>query len=425
MSHNELDIVFVNPPFWGSSESPLYGCLWMSSYLRDLGYAVDYVDGEVLNVDHRQLARVVAGKKPRVVGVSATSLNINSAERLIAELKKQTDATIVLGGVHVTAIEGAESFGSDIVVLGEGFVPMKHILEGSRDPIRHGSAVDLDGLPLPAWDLVDLYDYLGNFPRLAKPSTTTFTSIGCPHRCSFCSLIYKTPRFRNPGIVCDELELLEKKGAREVFFYDDEFNLNRRHAHAVCSGIIDRGLNERLSFKCQVRSSRRNTTEDLLRHMKEAGFTILMWGLESGSQRVLDEGIKKNLLVEDSEWCLRTAHEIGLINFGFLMVQNIGETWEDVLQTASFLKRGKSYLPYSQVTIATPYPGSELHDRAVGGGWIKNPQTIKDTYHPLMDTPWMTAEEALKAKDLLDSILKGRIWMLRRRVRRWLRKYES
>lgn len=421
-----MDIVFVTPPVKGYIESPQCGCLSMAGYLRNEGFSVDYVDGDVMGLSHRDLAKHIIHLNPRVIGISATTLSYPSARKVITEIKKQSNVKVVLGGVHATFKPNQclkENPQLDYVVTGEGFLPIKGILEGKFDtPLIHGEmSIDINSLPLPAWDLVDLNDYRGNFPVLKYPSTTTFSSIGCPMLCSFCSLSYKTPRFRETDILVEELKILIKKGAKEIFLYDDEFNLMAEHALNVCEAIIKAKLHKKLSFKCQMRASERLVTKELLKTMKEANFTVIYWGIESGSQRVLD-AIKKHLTVEECERALRLAHRERLSNFGFFMTQNLDETWLEMLKTADFIKTNEKYMKWCQVTIATPYPGSELWDIANREKWVNNLDFSKMfTNRAVMDTPWMTRFEAERARIHLESTFLGGGIM--RKFRLYLRRF--
>lgn len=405
-----IDIVFATPHIRDTIQTPQYGCLWMASYLRENGFKVDYVDGDIIGLND-DVAKTILKKEPRMVGVSANTLNYQSACELINTIKKLSPKTkVVLGGPHATFTKEGCFKDSlvDNVVVGDGFEPLKIILEkDDGGKLLYGELVDINKLPLPAWDLVDLNKYTGSYPVFEKLSTTSFTSIGCPHRCSFCCAYYKKPRFRKADIFIEELRILYAKGVHEVFLYDEEFNLSISHALEICNAIIDSDFNKKMSFKCEMRCSKRNFNTELFQKMKEANFTVVFWGIESGSQLVLDAN-KKDLAVEDAIEALKLSSDFGFLNFGFFMTQNIGETWKEAMKTRTFIKKIRKYLKYGQVQIATPLPGSELWERATKEGWMKKKYdssmfdfSTLDPDRASMSTPWMGALDAELARLIL------------------------
>lgn len=421
MSNQRLDVLFINPRVRNESESPAYGCLWMMGYLKEHGFTAKYFDG---NVESPQKLISLLFRSPQIIGLTATSLSYPAARRLIPEIRRivKKSSLIVLGGVHATHLPEQtwhENPEVDVIVRGPGFQALQIILESPEEYkneipllLGNGTPLSCDQLPLPAWDQINLEQFTGNYPVLDKPSTTTFTSFGCPHRCAFCSLHYKRPLYRPIHQLITELVYLEKRGVREVFLYDDEFNLNQKHVFRVCEALMASGLHKRLSFKCQMRASEKLTDPSMLEVMREANFKILYWGIESGSQHVLDS-IQKKLTVEESERAIRLAKELGFQNYGFFMVQNLGEAWIDVQLTAQYIQWNRKYLDYAQFTVATPYPGSQLYNMAIDGNWflpeIMDAQGRVDfskfnTHGAVMNTPWMSADEAKTAKEHLEQL---------------------
>ena len=329
----------------------------------------------------RTLADRVKRQRPDIVGLTATTLSYPALKQTIHAIKTRCHPPprIIVGGSHISAMEDYDEIADsvDCIIKGEGEYILPKVLESNG--IYEGSPIEeLDKLPFPARDLLTppLSTYRGNEPRFESPETTALWSRGCPHNCVFCSnIIFKgrRPRFRSPQNICDELEeLVTAYGVRSIFVYDDELiGASREQSDwliRVCKEIVNRQLHRRLSFKCQGRCSQ-FADYDTLYAMKHANFKAVMWGVESGSQKVLNN-IHKGTNLETVTRVFRDAKRAGLINWSFIMVGNLGETKEDIEETRKFLQCLKPDLV--QVTCVTPIVGSPLYGLAERKGWIED-----------------------------------------------------
>jgi radical SAM superfamily enzyme YgiQ (UPF0313 family) len=316
----------------------------------------------------------------------------------MAEITKsiKPDCITVFGGIHPTIFpeDVLNNKYVDVVCVGEGETTMLELLqtmhkgEGlnkvagilykEKGKIIKNQArpliQDLDDVPFPARDLLPMNDYLfTNVGRvgweLPSPSTSMITSRGCPFQCTFCSshlTFGRKVRYRSPKNVVDEIEhLVNKYKVKGISFVDDTFTLNSKRTSAICSEIISRGIN--VQWMCMGRVD--TTSKELLEDMKKAGCISIGYGIESGSQHVLDEYIKKNISLEAAQKAIKITKEVGLTSVAYFMIGTPGETMGDINKTIEFAKKLNPDAVNFSITI--PMPGTEMFDIANKMGTIK------------------------------------------------------
>ena len=397
----------------GETLSPPLGVLYLAGYLR--AHCRD-LDIRVIDGTRKGYGGTVEGVRahgPDILGVSAYTLTATGAYRLIDEIKQEHPETIVIvGGPHATALP-EDVLGrsrADAVALGEGERTLTEFVQavskgGGLDGVdlaaidglayrRNGTIVrtrpralieDLDSIPLPARDLIDLNDYDGFYLTKQRPETIMIFSRGCPYDCTFCSnVIWRHPqtgrprvRLRSPKNVVDEMEHLKVDfGVREVFDQSDEFNANLRSARGICQEMISRGLG--MTWKTQVRCH--PLPRDLVRLMRRAGCWYTHLGIESGNPEAL-RGIRKRITIEQVEDACRTLGREGIKRHGLFMLYNVWEEngrlcFEDTEMTGKTLAFASSLvkrrlIDYLGWSITEPYPGSPLYDIARRHNLIK------------------------------------------------------
>ena len=393
-----LKIQFFTPPFKKRGSNPNWsypplGVLYLASYVRKLYEGLEFkVTDAQLKGEEKSLEEFHAFQ-PDLVGVSFATPHAAAAYRFIDKLKEVAPGILVVcGGAHPSAApdDVLARSGADIVVAGEGERAFAAIVSdfkegrikvGDKRTVIGSLIENLDDIPLPARDLVDISQYPGWFFRKRAPETHFLSSRGCPYNCFFCSdPVWKVKkpwvRFRSPQNVVDEIELLHKEyGINEFFDQCDEFNANVGHAMAICDEIIKRKLN--ISWKVQLTARSRNLPESLIARMAESGCWLVSLGLESGNQRTLD-GIGKQITLEEIEYVCRLFKKYRIKIFGLFMVFNI---WEEngklvhegvreSLNTIDFARtlRRKKLLDRLSCTITTPFPGSPLWDASIEHG---------------------------------------------------------
>jgi radical SAM superfamily enzyme YgiQ (UPF0313 family) len=234
---------------------------------------------------------------------------------------------------------------------------------------------DLDGIPFPAWEMIDFRDYPGMHLKKQPIESSMLISRGCPFRCAFCSQPvwkYQKPwlRFRSAANICEEVELLYRRGVREIYLTSDELNFNEEWAVELCEAITK--LNHQdLYFQCNLRADK--ITPRLVEAMGRMRCWLVHLGIESANNRVL-QGIGKKISVEQVENSVRLLSRGGIKVFAFMMLfqawEENGElqweTTEEVDNSLQFMKRmfHDKCIHYMSWQFSTPMPGAPLYEIA-------------------------------------------------------------
>lgn len=389
-------VCLINPPLSlkdiyknlaeGGSELPPLGLAGLAAVLRGRGYAVKIIDALALKLDAARVVERVFRFGAEIVGISSTTIAIYNAASLAEAIKKGKNIPVIIGGPHVSAVpeETLKRFSSfDLAVLGEGEITLLELLEfynGQKklEDIkglairREGRIVftaprefikDLDTLPFPAWDLLasltrfyqPAADSLNRFP-----SSSLVTSRGCPGRCVFCdrNVFGNYCRaFSAEYVVGMFKELANKFGIRDVFIHDDNFLVFTKRTRTICKLILEAEVD--MSWSCMGRCD--TVDISLFPLMKRAGCWQINYGLESGSQKVLDLLNKKTRLKEMRE-VVRATRKAGIKVKGLFMIGSFGDTEETIKETLTFILS----LPLNDfhMTCFTPFPGTEAAQRA-------------------------------------------------------------
>lgn len=192
------------------------------------------------------------------------------------------------------------------------------------------------------------------------------TSRGCPYQCIFCDRTVFGNRFRarSAESVVDEVEdLISVYGAREIKFFDDIPTMREDRMLEICDEMMDRGI--RVPWSCTTRVD--CVSKALLRRMKEAGCWQIVFGLESGSQKILDI-VKKGTTLEQNRQAVAWAKEAGMNVRAFFVLGMPGETLETIDQTVQFAIDLEVDVPTFYVLAL--YPGNELYKIAQQEGKV-------------------------------------------------------
>ena len=266
---------------------------------------------------------------------------------------------------------------------------------------------NLDTLPFPARHLLPMNDYYEAAKKrpsagnLRKQSIRMLTSRGCPYNCIFCSshvVMGRKWRARSPENVVEEIEQIVRTcRTNQVDFLDDNLTLNKKRMETICNLIEERGLDIEWCTPNGVRADCLDA--NLLSKMKRSGCKRISVAPESGSQRVVDQIIRKKQDLKKVENVVLSARKVG-INVGcFFILGFIGETKEDMKATIAYahklrqLGADRFYFSY-----ATPLYGTELYEQAERGGFLKPGLSDEDlaAVEPLIETPEFTADDLRK-----------------------------
>jgi len=363
--------------------TPPLGIMSIASVLRNKGHEAKIIDARDIELKNQSLKGEIEKHSPEIVGISAITTEAPSLHA-IASVVKEVDKKIFVmaGGPHASSFtkKVLSDLNIDCAVIGEGEETAQELVDAvvrKRDIgdvkgiayRKNGGAHltpprpyinDLDALPFPAWDLIDL-NFYGRYRSMAsvglRKYMTLFTSRACPYRCIYChNLFGKNYRTRSPENVLREMEILVKDyGVEEFEILDDIFNLDIPRAHAICDHIIKKKLKIGFSFPNALRGDR--LPNDLLRKFKEAGLNFTSIAIETASPR-LQKLIKKNLNLDKIREAIRELYRLRVFTRGFFMLGFPTETREEMISTIRFAV--DSELPSAMFFIVTPFEGTEV-----------------------------------------------------------------
>jgi anaerobic magnesium-protoporphyrin IX monomethyl ester cyclase len=332
-----------------------------------------------------EILDVVAAERPDLLYVAAGTSTLWRDLAFLARAKAASPGTATaVMGTHVSARpdDGFAGPGADFLVRGEPEATCADLARAVRGDVacndvaglswRDGSRVvhnplrpliaELDALPHPARRFFRPYHYDPPFMRHGR-FDIIITSRGCPYPCNYCSTgayYGRKIRFRsNEDVLAELREMVEGEGVRQVGFWDDTFTIGKRRVVELCDLIAASGLD--FSWMCM---SRVDTVDDeVLAALKRGGCYLVIYGVESGSQRVLDR-MGKMTTVEQARQAFEATARAGLEAAAFFMFGNLGEREEDMRATVDLAKE----LPasFASFNVATPYPGTAFYDEVKG-----------------------------------------------------------
>ncbi|HUV94525.1 MAG TPA: radical SAM protein [Anaerolineae bacterium] len=402
-----MRIQLFNPPVHHYSGvhykmNPPLGLPILAAVLERAGHKAEVWDLEALKIPPARLAQSFEEQKdrwPDAIGLTTTTHNARGARECIATLREVGfDRYVALGGPHVT-LDPTVEWGQDVVVTGECEGNIVSVFEKRMRGVVKGERAPLGSIPGPLWAKHKPHPtaYYGNAPRLNFPEGIAMWSRGCPHRCIFCGnpvFQQQAIRFRPPERIYEDMAAVKALGAHSVFVYDDELVGAGKRQNPwlieTCARVAPLGL----TWKCQGRCSHR-LSEDVLRAMAAAGCRVIMWGVESFSDKVLTH-IRKGTTERDIWHTLRLAKKVGIANWLFLMVGNYQETQRDLAYTEQRLSKAvqQGLVQYRQVTVCTPVHGTELYENAKHEGWlVESPEGGPQMNQVYAGTPWISKRE--------------------------------
>lgn len=265
----------------------------------------------------------------------------------------------------------------DTVIVMEGERATLQMLsdwhQGRLQPFYYGDkqdAMDLDAIPFPAWDLLPddhIYNdgvavmkkpYIESNVRAGKfPVMSLIGTRGCPYKCTYCSTpwIGQKPRYRSPQNIIMEMKQVMDKGVHMFKFQDDTYTLHKTKLRELATAVhAEFGYG---SFASRIHT-RVNTMDDhVAESLKLMNCKVTCFGIESGSQRVLDAN-QKGTKVQQNTDAVKRAKEHGFFTIAFLVIGMAGETLETMRETQEWLLSVKPYLDSCNLAVGIPYPGS-------------------------------------------------------------------
>ncbi|MBI4021228.1 MAG: radical SAM protein [Candidatus Aenigmarchaeota archaeon] len=422
----------LNPKVEDVSTMPL-GILYVGSTLEQAGHTVNAFDPLPTVADEKVIRKIVRWE-PDVVAISCTTAQMGRGlafSRLIKEMNPNVQT--VFGGYHVTAhtLEVLRDDSVDFAIRNEGEWTMRELCEELEKKQPDLAKIDglaykedgrmkvnkpreliknLDEIPHPARHLLPVEWYLRPPGKIRgywlERSCTMMASRGCPYFCTFCgsnAVFGRVPRYRSAENVIEEIKLLQEKWKVDgVWFADDEFTINEKW----CKDFSDKLAAEKLDFvwSCQARVNHGDM--ELLKSMKKSGCVQIDYGVESGSQRILN-ALRKGTTPKMIREKFAMTREAGIRTGASHLIGGPGETWDDLKLTYEQVKAIRPN--FADFYFLTPLPGSEFYDQAVHNDWIpKTPYSDKWLFTRVVDSPTislnMSPEELVKARSWLNNM---------------------
>ncbi len=402
-----------------ASCSPPTGLCYIAAYLRKHGYDVSILDAEALQLSIEETMEHVVQASPEFIGLTCKTLWVAEAHELARQIKKAMPGIpIVAGGNHVTALpyRTMEEFPCfDILVIGEGEITFLDLIQAAEKGTRldrvRGLCIrkkgkpmltqprerikELDQLPMPAYDLLpNLAKYYRPFFSYVEkyPAFPIIVSRGCPMHCAFCDRKVFENRVtkHTPGYTMRLIEYLYRKhGIRNIVFDDDNLLFDRKYLYQLLDLLERSGLE--IPFTCQSRVD--TVDEERLARLKKAGCTHIMYGIESGSQKILD-AMKKGITVEKIKDTIKKTNRMGIKTMGFFILGYPGETEETLKESLALISELKLF--DIGAFYFTPLPGSEIYPKVCDYGTFKEDFSKENSLENIVFIPKGTDEKTLK-----------------------------
>lgn len=440
-----MKVLLISPPFeeeWRdptinhNSHYPL-GVAYIHSYLETRGHTVEslslnsYEYADANDIVREKLCAFI----PEVVGLNMLTSNRVSCFNVIEHIQNSHPGMrVVIGGIHASTMyeQILQKYPGIIAVIGEGEIVMANLVAafesrtelgyvkgiayvvGSTDSGQHSIKItpkedlidDLNILPFPKHDL---------FFHEGRTVASILTSRGCPFQCSYCVLgvvSARMVRYRSIENVMSEIEYLIAKYPQinTFWIHDDVFFLKTKRAIEFCDEFVKRNI--RRKIVCSGRF--KPFTKELAEALERAGCEMMMFGLETGSRKLMETS-HKSMKPEDILHTFSLLKNTKVEPISFLIVGLPGEDDETVSETITFVKKMQKirYFHYSDIGTLTIYPGTEVYEIAKAKNFINDSYWLSDGPAPLYAAEH-SIEQLLAYKNrILDAVALERIFSVR------------
>lgn len=415
-----MRILLINPPkFKGNPMVREMRCAGLSTvsiyppielaYLAGVlrkNAEVKILDANALNYDFEDIKRGIINFGPAAVvfTISPTSF---SFDYQIAEITKQINKGIktILLDSHIVPVMPNK--------VKERFPEIDYLI--GTDPLANipklfgfEGVSELENHPLPAYDLLPRDRYFSMTYSRKKPFATLITSTGCPNHCNFCLIGGATVergygnswKFKSAEKILAEIKYLLSLGIKSIYFFDETFTAQRKRVQELCQLIKKHNL--KFEWGCNGRVD--TLDEETIKIMKDAGCWNIMFGIECGSEGLLEDANKETTL-EKALAAVAACKKNGINVSASFVIGFPNETWETVKKTLEIAKKVNPYR--AQFVVLTPYPGTRLYDEVKSKGLLEQDYSFSgyDAYCvnqiPVIRTEKMTSQELSKAQQYL------------------------
>lgn len=433
-----MRILLIEPCYnWPPNYQPWspWGKMQIAGYLRQRGHEVGLINNALLHLTDDTLRTRIDEFKPDVIGIGGMTMQCTDSLRIGMLCKRMYEDSkprplLVAGGVHFTFKPEDAYPIFDVVVIGEGEQTMFEICERFKDCGKTWGATSFqdikgvhywgygewlknepreylspDQLPMPAFDLAPWTPDYGDGFITGEKVPMLMTGRGCPFDCEFCAapqLYNQRTRLFPMPMVKDIMEHFKRThGVPGFRIMDDTFAVSNARVHEFCSMVQGSSLLRGMRFTCLTHC--KTADRATMRLMKDTGFWIVAYGIESGNDNIL-KIINKKVTVSEAAAAIKTAREAGLYVEGLFMLANMGETEATILDTIRF---AKTYNPpnfavkagWNYFQFATPFPGSRFYDKYAQYGTLITKDY--DRYHhnePIFIPHGLTAQRLVELR---------------------------
>jgi anaerobic magnesium-protoporphyrin IX monomethyl ester cyclase len=400
-------------------EYPIY-LAYIAAVLEQAGVEVAFVDAVMEEMSIEDFSGAVAKIRPDLVVLECSTPSIyHDLETARAAKESAVGVFVALIGSHPTFFHQQileENPYVDGIVRGEAELTIRELALGLArgDDLsgvqgltyRRGDEVrvnaprplieDLDSLPFPARHIVRQEGYRAAIYSGVRP-TAMVSSRGCPYHCVYClwpeTLYGHKFRARSATNIVDEMEqVIKDYGIDEIYFDDDCLTQGKKRVVDMCRLILERGLDVKWIVQARVDTVDR----ELLSTMKDAGCHYILFGVESGSPKML-EIMKKRITLDRARQAFKDCRELGIKTQAFFLFGVPGEDQQTISETIDFAKELDA--DSTQFAIAIPHPGTELYQTCIDHGWL-----IFDNWedfsaqNSLIETDQLTREDVERAR---------------------------
>lgn len=426
-----MKVLFINPPDENTVQEfpdesgegyleaddygyfPPLGMLYVLSYAEKKYPEHEYffIDCIGEKVSHEMLPDRIKSIGPDLVGITSFTISLVDVCMVARTVRSiAPHAHICLGGHHPTAFpyESTQLKEFDTVIVGEGEYAFSELVnslasgadylkidglynhvkieefvgKGFKDKrflghitIPPAYVEDVDDIPMPNRAYIKHINY-ESIVGLTGKLATIITTRGCPYKCTFCDVPYKTYRQRDISLVMDEIENCISLGYKEFHFYDDLFNITAQKITDFCLALKERKLNIVWDFRGRVNT----VTFESLELAKSVGLRMISFGVETGSDighKTLKKGSKIRQVEDAFKWC----RQLGIKTIANYMIGLPHETSkQDVIDNLAFLK--KLNPNYAQIAILNLYPHTQVFKDAIAKGMIEDGRWEKFALNP-------------------------------------------
>jgi len=392
-----MKVLLVYPPARDASVFPL-GLAYIASYLRKNGHEVELLDFTVRQLSGAELsAEIKQFNKYDCIGISAIITAYNFVKEFSKHVKSHfPNLPVVVGNAISIACPATllKNSDVDIVVADEGELTASELINSIKEPgkfkyikgiwYKENGQIhqtpprerikNLDSLPYPSWNLIDMPFYMKHAGAyLERGLRTGWVSPvrGCPFSCGFCSRPFaQTITYRSPNSIIDEiLEFKRIYNNTHVKLVADEFMVNIDMVKNFAKSLLERKI--KITWEANGRVNFADI--DLFRLMRKSGCISLSYGIESGSQKILNN-MNKMATVEQSRKAIELTRKAGITARTPFMFGYIGEDKATIADTVNFIKQAK--LGVTRLFFTTPYPGTALYNWALQNNRIKYEEDV-------------------------------------------------